>query len=496
MSEKTSNSLNQYGTKKYNNPLVNHSLDAIIATDKDLNIIVWNKAAESMYGWKLEEVLQKGLSVKIRNEVLDALAKAEVMKSITEEGSWTGEASSYKKDGSKLNTWIYASVLWDSGGNFNGIFTLHCNAATRKDNKGTLSQATGEENPAKDHGQSMEAERQTESARQSSKMEAAELAGRNQDLADNIKLGVFRCTPGTKGKFLEVNKAMEEITGYSKEELLQLRVCDLYDEKTVQELFTEDMTLDKGSIKRELAFKRKTGDKIIVAADVMTIRFDSGKVMYFDGILEDITERRKEQQQLQQSVEKLQAIIRQIIQAIAYVGEARDPYTAGHQRRVAQLSAKLSKMLSLREDQSEGLTMAAFVHDIGKILVPADILSKPGKLTKPEFDIIKSHSQLGYEILKTIDFPWPIGQIVLQHHERINGSGYPTGLLGDKIIIEAKILAVADVVEAMSSHRPYRPTLGIDSALEEITRNKGVLYDPNIVEACFALFKNEGFIFN
>ena len=129
--------------------------------------------------------------------------------------------------------------------------------------------------------------------------------------------------------------------------------------------------------------------------------------------------------------------------------------------------------MGLRDEQYEGLRMAAFVHDIGKILVPSDILSKPGKLTKPEFDMLRDHTRIGYEILKTIEFPWPIATIVLQHHERINGSGYPLGLTGDQIIIEARILAVADVVEAMSSHRPYRPALGIEKALEEILQNRG-----------------------
>jgi HD-GYP domain-containing protein (c-di-GMP phosphodiesterase class II) len=153
-------------------------------------------------------------------------------------------------------------------------------------------------------------------------------------------------------------------------------------------------------------------------------------------------------------------------------------------------------MLGLKEDNSEGLTMAAFVHDIGKILVPADILSKPGKLTKPELDMLKDHTQIGYEILKTIEFPWPLAKIVLQHHERMNGSGYPGGLSGEQIILEARILAVADVVEAMSSHRPYRPALGIEKALEEINQNRGILYDARVVDACVKLFTDKGFSLN
>jgi HD-GYP domain-containing protein (c-di-GMP phosphodiesterase class II) len=145
--------------------------------------------------------------------------------------------------------------------------------------------------------------------------------------------------------------------------------------------------------------------------------------------------------------------------------------------------------MGLQPSRSEGLTMAAFVHDIGKILIPADILSKPGKLTSLEFDMLKEHSKAGYDILKTIEFPWPIAQITLQHHERLDGSGYPSGISGERIILEARILGVADVVEAMSSHRPYRPALGIESALLEIEQNKGILYDPSVVEACLQLLK-------
>jgi putative nucleotidyltransferase with HDIG domain len=199
---------------------------------------------------------------------------------------------------------------------------------------------------------------------------------------------------------------------------------------------------------------------------------------------------------VQLSLQRLQKTIKEIIQAMAYIGEVRDPYTAGHQKRVAQLSFELAKVMGLSDNQYEGLTMAAFVHDIGKILVPADILSKPGKLSKPELDMLKDHTKIGYEILKTIEFPWPIATIVLQHHERMNGSGYPAGLTGDQIILEARILAVADVVEAMSSFRPYRPALGIDKALAEINQYRGTLYDKEVVDACNKLFVENGYHLN
>jgi len=173
--------------------------------------------------------------------------------------------------------------------------------------------------------------------------------------------------------------------------------------------------------------------------------------------------------------------------------ESRDPYTAGHQQRVAQLASAIAKELGLPEKEVEGIRMASLIHDLGKISLPAEILSKPGKLTEIEFRLVQNHPQAGYEILKNIDFPWPIAQIVLQHHERLDGSGYPNQLKNDAIRKEARIVGVADVVEAMASHRPYRPALGIDKALEEISSGKGILYDPQAVEACIKLFTSKGF---
>lgn len=209
----------------------------------------------------------------------------------------------------------------------------------------------------------------------------------------------------------------------------------------------------------------------------------------------EITERKQAEEELQQSYEKLRRTTEGIIQAMALTAEMRDPYTAGHQRRVTQFACAIAKEMSLSEEQIEGIYMAAVIHDIGKISVPAEILSKPSRLTENEFSLIKVHPQVGYDILKTIEFPWPIAQTVLQHHERMDGSGYPSGLSGKDILLEARILGVADVVEAMVSHRPYRPALGIDRALEEILQNRGTLYDAAVVDACVKLFNEKRFDF-
>jgi len=199
------------------------------------------------------------------------------------------------------------------------------------------------------------------------------------------------------------------------------------------------------------------------------------------------------EEQLKKTLTQLRTSLEATIQALALTAEARDPYTAGHQRRVADLSRAIAQKMGLPQDQVDGVRMAGSIHDLGKIYVPSEILNKPGKIRANEFELVKSHSEVGYEILKTINFPWPVAEIELQHHERLNGSGYPNGLKGDEILLEARIIAVADVVESMSSHRPYRPALGIVKALEEIRAGRGTLFDERVVGACVAIFEEDGY---
>jgi PAS domain S-box-containing protein len=212
-------------------------------------------------------------------------------------------------------------------------------------------------------------------------------------------------------------------------------------------------------------------------------------------MLAGIIKRKQAEDEIQQNLHNLRKAIEGSIELTALIVEAKDPYTAGHQRRVSILSCAIAKEMDLSEEQIEGTKIAGLIHDLGKISIPSEILSKPGRITDIEFSLIKNHPQIGYNILKTTKFPWPIKQIVLQHHERMDGSGYPSGLSGENILIEARILGVADVVEAISSHRPYRPALGIDKALEEILKNRGILYDPKVVDACLNLFTKKGFKF-
>lgn len=209
--------------------------------------------------------------------------------------------------------------------------------------------------------------------------------------------------------------------------------------------------------------------------------------------LTDVTKRKKTQEELKNTLTKLRKSMNTIIQVIGLIVEKRDPYTAGHQQRVSNLSRAIAKEMGFSEEKIDEIRMAGIIHDLGKISIPSEILSKPGKITEVEFNMIKSHPQIGYNILRSVEPISLIAEIVLQHHERTNGSGYPNGLKGKDILVEAKILAVADVVEAMASHRPYREALGINKALDEISNNKGILYDPVVVNTCISLFIEKGF---
>jgi putative nucleotidyltransferase with HDIG domain len=207
----------------------------------------------------------------------------------------------------------------------------------------------------------------------------------------------------------------------------------------------------------------------------------------------DIAERKKEDAQRIEVYNRMKKTLQATVQSISLIVETKDPYTTGHQRRVSHLAKEIASEMALTEDRQDFVRTASIIHDLGKVSVPSEIFSKPAKLSDLEFNLIKIHSQSGYNILKDIDFPWPVADVVLQHHERMDGSGYPQHLQGDAIFLEARILAVADVVEAMSSRRPYRPALEISFALDEILRNKGILYDANVVDACLKLFHEKNY---
>ena len=209
----------------------------------------------------------------------------------------------------------------------------------------------------------------------------------------------------------------------------------------------------------------------------------------------DITGRKDNEVRLRNSVETLRRTLQETVNALGRASEKRDPYTAGHQQRVALLACAVAHAMGLEDERIEGIRVAALLHDLGKIYIPAEILSKPAKLTEMEFGIMKTHPEVGWDIIRSVPFPWPVADMVHQHHERLDGSGYPKGLTGDEILLESRIIAVADVVEAMSSHRPYRAALGMNRALEEVARGRGEHYDADVVDTVLELVESGGFSF-
>jgi len=290
---------------------------------------------------------------------------------------------------------------------------------------------------------------------------------------------------------------VEEARAKSMEEVFTPASFEAAMKALAQELEIEKKEHKDLSRTRPLEFEliRKDGSTVPVEINYSFLRDSEGRPVQILAIARDASRRRQAEEEAKHSVEKLINAMENTIQAMAMIVEMRDPYTAGHQRRVTRLACAIAKRMGLSNDQLNGLRLAGLIHDIGKVRVPAEILTNPDGLSEAEFSMIKMHPLIGYEILKTIEFSWPIAQIVYQHHERIDGSGYPSGISGDDIILEARILAVADVVEAMASHRPYRPACGIDKALAEISQKRSILYDPKVADACLQLFKEKEFKF-
>ena len=292
--------------------------------------------------------------------------------------------------------------------------------------------------------------------------------------------------------------------GYTPEEFMALpwneilsprsfdKVMDLYREgsKLIRDYAQEDLNR---SLSMNVEHIHKNGSSVWFEITLTLIRGTEEPVAGILGLSRNIDEQMKAEEAKQESMRNLRKSLGATIQAMAVTVETRDPYTAGHQRRVADLARSIAVEMRLSRDQIDGIRMAATIHDLGKISVPVELLTKPTRLTKIEFDLIKTHAQSGYDILKDIDFPWPIARMVLEHHERVDGSGYPNGLTRDQILIESRILSVADVIEAMASHRPYRPGRGIQAALDEIATNRDILYDADAVDACLRLFTEKGY---
>ena len=291
-------------------------------------------------------------------------------------------------------------------------------------------------------------------------------------------------------RLLFVNPGMAQMLGYQPEEMIGKPLFDFMEEEEANTAL-EHMNKRRRGIteQHEFTLKKNNGEPIYVLVNTSPQYNKEGICIGSLAGISDITQRKHDEIKLNRAMD---ATIRTISKMI----DARDSYTSGHQGRVTRLALCIAQGLGLSKDQTSAIRIAALIHDIGKISIPSEILAKPSALSDIEYALIKGHPQIGFDILKDIDFPYPIADIILQHHERINGSGYPNGLKNKEILLEAKVISVADVVEAMSSHRPYRAALGIDAALEEIGKNRGILYDPEVVDVCLNLFQEKGFEFN
>jgi PAS domain S-box-containing protein len=318
---------------------------------------------------------------------------------------------------------------------------------------------------------------------------------RFRQVTENIR-EVFWLVDPTKKEMLYVSPAYEEIWGRSLRALYSspgdwLEAIHPEDRGRVLEASQTKQLI--GDYDEEYRIVRPDGSVRWIWDRAFPITGEDARVVRIAGVAEDITERKRAEEEIQRHLVQLKTAFMSTVEVATTLSAMRDPYTGGHERRVAEMAAAIGAELGLDAHRLEGLKVAGKLHDIGKITIPSEILAKPGKLTPIEYQLVQGHPRAGYDVLKDVEFPWPIAQVTLQHHERIDGSGYPQGLKGDTILLEARIMAVADVVEAMASHRPYRPGLGIDKALAEIERGRGTLYDSDVADACLRLFRQKGY---
>jgi len=292
-----------------------------------------------------------------------------------------------------------------------------------------------------------------------------------------------------EGKITHANPATEKMLGYTRKESIGHKLRDIGVLLDMDDFQTLMQNLNESGIINytDVLMKTKSGQHI--SADIYLV--DRATLVQCN--IRDITERKHAEEEILQTLERLRKAVGATIQVLVSAVEARDPYTAGHQIRSATLASTIAAEMGLSQEKIEGIRIAGSIHDIGKLSIPAEILSKPTKLSKNEFSLIKEHARHGYEILKEVESPWALAEIVYQHHERMDGSGYPRNLKGNEILMEARIMAVADVVESMASYRPYRPALGIEAALNEIEKNRGIMYDDAVVDTCLKLFREKGF---
>ncbi len=436
------------------------SIDGMAILNENEEYVYVNDAHGAIYGYDTgRELLGKTWKALYDDDEIIRF-ETEIMPTLRTEGKWHGEAMGRRKNGSRFPQEVSLTGLKDGG--------LICVVRDITERK------------------------QMENVLRESEAQYKSLTERMSDM-------LWTCDLNLKTTY--ANPSLERLLGFTLEERLGQPITDQVTPETLrlaQNILADELGNDalrdpERQMVLTIEYYHKDGTVRYQETSLTFVRDNNGRPIGIQGLSRDISERKRAEEALERSTERLHKALGATVGAIAAVVETRDPYTAGHQRKVADLARSIAHEMGLPNDRADGLRMAAAIHDIGKISVPVEILSKPSQLTAIEFGLIKIHPRSGYDILKDVDFPWPIARMVLEHHERMNGSGYPEGLKGDMLLVESRILAVADVVESMASHRPYRPAIGVVAALEEIEKNSGILYDPDVVAACQRLFSEKGY---
>jgi PAS domain S-box-containing protein/putative nucleotidyltransferase with HDIG domain len=440
--------------------IFNEVRGGIILLDLTGKIIKINKRMAELAGYDKKYITGKQFNL-FKNFSSSSIAKmTDVFKKVAAGQQVPPyELEGYTKTGEKLVGEVYGSLLKKKGKAV-GVLAVMMNITKRK---------------------------QAETALRESE-------AKYRDLVENINDIIY--ATDDHGIITYIAPRIEAVGGYTTSELIGRPFFDF--------VYQEDIPFVRDNLKQDLSGHAEPHEyrAVTKAGDIRWVRVSSRpsfnnekRFIGLRGVMTDITDRKRTEEALQRSYEQLRETFIETVNALASTVEMKDPYTAGHQRWATRLACAIAKQMGLSEERIEGIRMAGLIHDIGKINIPAEILSRPGQLSEIQYNMVKIHPQVGCDILREIKFPWPVAEIVLQHHERMNGSGYPERRSGEEIIMEARILAVADTVEAMASHRPYRAAHGIETALAEITRNRGTLYDPTVVDACLALFE-KGFRFD
>ncbi len=478
----------------------------ILRFDPSGNIIFLNRFGLDFFGYTREEIVGKKIIGTITPPVESSGRDlADLMKSISEDPLKyrVNENENMRKDGSRPWVLWTNKAIVDESGRITEVLCIGNDITDKKEAEKLLKSVRDEletkvRERTSDLEEALENLRYEVVERKIGELELRESETKYRSIVEQAVEGIFQTTG--EGECIMANAALAEMLGYATPEEFISTVTDVENGLYVNREDYGDFVrlLDaKGYVKEfDTRYRRKDGSTVWVSMNVRAVHDERGSFVYYEGTIEDISARKASEEQLKESFARLQRMMDGTIEALSMAIEVRDPYTAGHQVRVARLAEAIARQMNFTEDHIKAIRIAGTLHDIGKIYVPAEILARPGKITNHEYAVLRDHAEAGYDILKGIEFDHPIAEIVLQHHERMNGTGYPRGLKGDMINMEARILAVADVVESMASHRPYRPSLGQEKALEEIRANRGVLYDENVVDACLKLFDEPGFSFD